>query len=506
MYYYFYSIGTGAIGISTFGPISAEKLEQLKRFRNVFEFAYRRYMDVAQAEAQARESQIELALERVRARTMAMQHSSELSETSALLFQQIQTLGVPPWSCGFNIWEQGDTHFTSYMGSPHGPILEGFKIPLTEEATFIHFQESRDRGDKLFVDVLEGERLEEHYRYFFTLPGIKEAFEKRAQVGDQRPTFQINHIANFSHGNLMFITYEPCEEAHDIFIRFAKVFEQTYIRFLDLQKAEAQAREAQIEAALERVRSRTMGMQKSEELKEVIQVVNEQFVHLQINVQHAGFLMDYKENEDMHIWLADPHKVPSELTIPYFDSPHWNSFMEAKEKGLDFFANQLDYEEKNRFYNDLLKLFPVPDEAREYYQTCPGLAISTVLLDNIGLYIENFSGIPYTDEENAILMRFGKVFEQAYIRFNDLKQAEMQAREAHIEVSLERVRSRSMAMHKSDELLEAGEIIFIEMQKLGIESLTAGLVLMDKEEKNGLNYAPSPSTQKNNAATCYHSA
>jgi len=43
-------------------------------------------------------------------------------------------------------------------------------------------------------------------------------------------------------------------------MRFGKVFQQTYTRFLDLQKAEAQAREAQIEAALERVRSRTLAM------------------------------------------------------------------------------------------------------------------------------------------------------------------------------------------------------------------------------------------------------
>ena len=45
--------------------------------------------------------------------------------------------------------------------------------------------------------------------------------------------------------------------------RFAKVFEQTYTRFLDLQKAEAQAREAQIELALERVRARSMAMHQS---------------------------------------------------------------------------------------------------------------------------------------------------------------------------------------------------------------------------------------------------
>ncbi|HEX7847218.1 MAG TPA: nuclear transport factor 2 family protein, partial [Chitinophagaceae bacterium] len=69
LYYYFYSTGVGALGLSTFSPISKDNLELLKRFRNVFDLAYRRYMDVKKAEEQARESQIQLALERVRART-----------------------------------------------------------------------------------------------------------------------------------------------------------------------------------------------------------------------------------------------------------------------------------------------------------------------------------------------------------------------------------------------------------------------------------------------------
>ena len=76
----------------------------------------------------------------------------------------------------------------------------------------------------------------------------------------------------------------------------------------------------------------------------------------------------------------------------------------------------------------------------EYYFNCPGLAGSGVLLDNIGLYIENFSGTPYSDEENNTLMRFGKVFQQTYTRFLDLQKAEAQAREAQIEAALERVR------------------------------------------------------------------
>src|SRR6202008_4486184 len=172
----------------------------------------------------------------------------------------------------------------------------------------------------------------------------------------------------------------------------------------------------------------------------------------------------------------------SYVTVPYFDSPHWNSFNEAKAKGKDFFANYLTFEEKNRFYQDLFALVPgVTDESREYYLSCPGLAISTVLLDNVALYIENFSGIPYTDDENSTLMRFGKVFQQTYTRFLDLQKAEEQTRESQIQLGLERVRARAMAMQSSDELAELVDIVFKELTKLDFGLTHCAIAIADPD-------------------------
>src|SRR5258705_6818721 len=267
MCFYLYSIGTGHLGISTFNAITNDQLEILKRFKNVFELSYRRYIDVARAEEQAREAQIELALERVRARTMAMQHSDELKDAAALLFQQVKALGVPAYSCGYNIWEKDEKEFTSWMSTQDGSIIDGVpNIPLTEDANFIRFADSRQKGEQFFVLELRSERMQEHYKYLKTIPAFKTYFDYAESVGFDLTETHIHHIANFSQGNLLFITLEPCPEFHDVFKRFAAVFEQTYTRFLDLQKAEASAREAQIEAALERVRSRTMAMHKSSDL------------------------------------------------------------------------------------------------------------------------------------------------------------------------------------------------------------------------------------------------
>ena len=60
----------------------------------VFQQTYTRFLDLQKAEAQARESKVQLALERVRAKTMAMQKSEEVQDTTLILFQQFKSLGA----------------------------------------------------------------------------------------------------------------------------------------------------------------------------------------------------------------------------------------------------------------------------------------------------------------------------------------------------------------------------------------------------------------------------
>ena len=327
---------------------------------------------------------------------MAMHQSTEMNDVAIVLFEQLRQLGGNLLTCGIVLCEENsavDNLRMAVVGG--GGIAPTIYIPNNEEPVHKSMYEGWKTGKEFYTEARGGEELKAHYDYMMTLPSMRPVLKNLIASGFPLPTWQKWHAAYFSQGYLLIITLEPYVEEQTL-KRFAKVFEQTYTRFLDLQKAEAQAKEAQIEASLERVRSRSMGMQKSEELKEVIQLVYDQFVHLNIHIEHAGFLMDYKERDDMHIWLADQHLVPSEVTIPWFDSPPNNSIKEAKEKGQDFFKYLLTFEEKNKFYRDLFKFVPgVPEETLEYYFNCPGLAGSGVLLDNIGLYIENFSGTSY---------------------------------------------------------------------------------------------------------------
>jgi signal transduction histidine kinase len=408
-----------------------------------------------------RELEIEAALERVRARTMAMQKSEELAETVFILFQQFKELGENPDQATIGIVNENEyliEYWVTMYGNQENKV---YKFSIDEPNVTRKIYDAWKHKKKSLVIDLTGKELQDFATYRESMGGA------RLNKDEKR---RIINVAFFSKGLInVQSTEERSEESIKLLERFSAVFGGTYTRFLDLKQAEAQAQEAKIEAALERVRSRSMAMQKSDELKEVIQIVFDQFVHLNINIDHTGFVVDYKPGEDWHFWIADHIGSPNKLTVTHFDSVWGDDFDNAKKQEIDFFATNLDLEAKNKFYRDMFDHIPdMPQEYRENIFTKPGLAASTVLLENIALYIENFAGIPYTDAENTTLMRFGKAFQQTYTRFLDLQKAEAQAREAQIEAALEKVRSRSLAMHQTDELKDVVSVVFEKLHDLDI--------------------------------------
>jgi hypothetical protein len=61
------------------------------------------------------------------------------------------------------------------------------------------------------------------------------------------------------------------------FKRFLKVFELSYRRYLDIEKAEAQAYEARVEASLEKVRAIAMSMNRPDDLLNICEILFTEF-------------------------------------------------------------------------------------------------------------------------------------------------------------------------------------------------------------------------------------
>ena len=470
-------------GLQTGGlePLSDENLDIFSRFGKVFDLTYTRFNDLKQAEAQARESQIQLAMERVRARTMAMHKSEELAELSLELVKQVQALGIATWFCAFNITDEDAKSSMEWGSNGQGTFP---KYRTHREGVFLRYYNAGQSGETLLINEIGENECAAHYEYLCSLPGVGDQLLKMKDAGIPFPKSQIDHVAFFKYGYIIFITYEPVPEAHDIFMRFAKVFEQTYTRFLDLQKAEAQVRESQVEAALERVRSRTMGMQHSDELQEAAVLLFQQVVALGVPAFGSGFNIWDDDRKYATAWMGGQDRMQP----PFKTSSSEDIFLrifEAAQKGESLFVEEQGGEALKSHYkylNSILVFKEIADKMTLAGQSFPTFQIIHCAFFSQGyLMFISFESVPYAYD---IFKRFAKVFEQTYTRFLDLQKAEAQARESQIEAALERVRSRTMAMQKSDELAETSAVLFQQLIQLGIEPNRLYITIIKDDEAN----------------------
>ena len=481
----------GEIGYSLVGYVERvpqPELDIFIRFAKAFNLAHKRFEDLKKSERQTRETQIELALEKVRSRTMAMQKSEELPEAANNLFLQVQDLGIPAWSAGYCIWTDDKKGSTACMSS-EGVVQKPFVLPNV--GVGYNFQEPLKKGETFHVQELGGELISEHYKFMRTLPIFGEIIDGIIEAGHPLPTFQIFHICYFKYGYVMFITYEPVPESHEIFKRFAKVFEQTYTRFLDLEKAEAQAREAQIEAALEKVRSRSLAKQKSYELKDVVAVLFEKLKELEIPSTAVGIAVNIEGSKDLNAFVCGENEdglVITNYRLPYFNNKILKDICRVLENQIDYYVGHYSKKVKNSFYKYLLKqtteFSHLPEDILSMIFDSPAYTISMVATKHAIFNINDFEGNILSENHKDVIVRFAKVFDQAYTRFLDLQKAEAQTREAQIEAALDRVRYQAMAMRKSEDLEACTRIVFEELEKLDLTIQRSGIGIFDAETKD----------------------
>jgi signal transduction histidine kinase len=456
----------GNLTLASLEPLSDEHFDILLRFAKVFDLTYTRFNDLQQAEAQARESQIQLALERVRARTMAMQRSDELSETSFLLFQQFRELGSDASQISIGIINEKENLMEMSATIDGSKMDHVIHVSLDEPVVMKKLVAAWKEQKRSLVIDISGDELQAYNDYRNSIGTVK--FETKE--GDH----WVVHIAFFSKGIISFSSHERhTADTIGLLERFAAVFDLTYTRFLDLKQAEAQTKEAKIEAALERVRSRTMAMHQPSELQEVIHTVHKELLNLDLSIVGGSFVVinDDVENE-LRCWgSGGTANTSQEVKVPHFNMPFCTNLISGIKSGPGFFTEVFSPTEKKEYFTELFKQQPWSDlsseQKNETLTSLGGYTRSVAVSKYTSIFIINHHGRKFTADENDILKRFAKVFEQSYTRFLDLKKAESQAREAQIELALERVRARTMAMHRSEELAETAQVMFHQLQELG---------------------------------------
>ncbi|MBK7141959.1 MAG: nuclear transport factor 2 family protein [bacterium] len=477
LYYYFYSIGLGDIGISSFEPIGEAKREILIRFRNVFDLAYRRFVDIEQAEAHAKEVRIELSLERVRARSLAMHRSDELVEASDVFFEQLASLGIEAIRTGVGTFNESaetiEVWSRSQSSGKSGKQILG-EVPRAAHPFFDRCFEAWKNKEPYFFQEFNGDEVEAYYRHMAGVVSYQPASSYNSR--------EVFYTFFFAEGSLNVVRQERLndDELH-IMQRFASVFGQIYRRFLDLKQAEAQTREAQIEAALERVRSRTMAMQRSDELIETSFVLFEQLRQLgEVGEQVSIGIIDDDAGTMEMFATSHGNQWKRSTLLPYNEHDVMRRIHRAWKEGkgslvIDLSGDALiDYNTWRKQLRDIKNVTGMTFTHERW-------VIHSAFFSKGNLSFSTSE--PRPPEIIQLLERFASVFDLTYTRFLDLKQAEAQTREAQIEAALERVRSRTMAMQKSSELSETSFVLFEQFMQLGEigDQISIGIFSDDQE-------------------------
>ena len=272
-------------------------------------------------------------------------------------------------------------------------------------------------------------------------------------------------------------------------------------RLVDQKTAdlEKKNRELEIEAALERVRSRSLAMHKSSELEEVVNTVFERIRELNIEASTASILLLPDQGADLDVWVgleSDQMYSTQSIKVPETDHPEMAEFNKYFKSRKPYFTTSFTFEEKNRFWNHLFEHSDfkyIPKERKKFILETEAENAAVALLKNTGIQLIRFNNKPFTEQEGEILKRFTKVFEQAYTRFLDLQKAEAQACEAIKQASLDRVRGEIASMRTSEDLNRITPVIWRELQAFEVPFIRCGVFIINEKQEKVHVYLSTPS-------------
>jgi class 3 adenylate cyclase len=407
----------------------AEVREIIEENRQLREEIKKRIIEL---EHKNHELEIEASLERVRAKAMAMHNSSDLPEAAGTVFTELNKLGINPIRTGFVLLKKDSRKAKLY---PATSFDKENMVSFTGEFEFIGhpvFEKQYESWQKKenYFPVLEGELLKSYYKILakeLSVPYQNFPTDKK-QFGSFLP---------FSEGFLFTWSDEPYSQKEIIILdRFKVILNLTITRFLDLQRAETQTREAKIEAALERVRSKAMAMRKSDDLNDAVARVFEELDKLNIGILRCGIGILNKEKRCAEVWTTTIAEQGRIIQVSGDESmdihPLLAGAFEAWLRQGDF-TYVLEGDDMSNYYRAVMKTnFHLPasqilvehaEELKHYYY---GTAFESGMLFA-------FRETAFSDEAKAVMKRFAGVFNLTYKRFLDIQNAEALALKAQIE-------------------------------------------------------------------------
>ncbi|WP_412068753.1 ATP-binding protein [Rubrivirga sp. IMCC43871] len=436
-------------------PPSADTLRTLERFAVLFALAYARHQDLQQAEVRARTSRLNAAVERARARALAMRGPEGLDDVIGVIVGELRRLGVPFHRCTVAAFD-GATRGARYWSSTGRETTPADTVTVEGhplyDALWVAWRTQQDLSY-----ILEGEGLD---AYLDRLRAVDPALADAHDAVDREYVYAVTVPA----GVIVAFSAQPfSEDTVQAMQRMGTAFDAAYARHLDLQADEARAREAALSASVDRVRAEVASMRTADDLDRVTPRVWTELTDLGVPFVQCGVFIVDEAAGTVRALLATPDGEPlGALELPADGSPliadvvaHW------------------------RRQATLAVVLP-PERAQAWAATLAdgGLDGSALPPGPLALRFAPFAqGLlyvgaprPLSEVDGAAVQTLASAFEVAYARYADFQR--LDARTHELEAALADLQAAQQRLVQSEKLASLGQ-------------LTAGIA---HEIKNPLNF------------------
>ena len=444
--------------------------------------------------------QREQVLERLRGQAQGMQSSEDIGPAVEAVYRELTELGLPLiWSGVYIILS--DTEFENWVVGEYGRALEPVIVEKPPPPNRIH--EARLRGDSYWHGHVEGEEVKKDLRHSIERgnPRWKGLSE------DQWPQKLDNYYVFFDGGGVTVHSEEPIAEEYLMLIkRFGEVFGYAHSRREELKQKEAQNRELTVEAALERVRARALGMQESTDIGDVAKVLFEEMLRLGFEPTRSAIsiVQDLESMTMKHWWgersivgIGDNRRaVLSEETSvrssgifsgPPHSPPWADAWKEGKTPNLTI---RRDGDEVERY--ETRRISSMSDAEREAYLNLFEHGQFHYFFFFKHGWLSPILTSELSEDNIRVGERFAQVFELAYGRFEELQQKEAQNRQLITEAALERVRSSVTSMVAAADLGGVVEQMLEELETSGVDFDLCVINIIDEGAGVRRQYGATP--------------
>lgn len=397
--------------------------------------------------------EIEGALEKVRARIINMRSSAELSETSAVLFHQLNQLGIRAIRTGVGIFDDANEALELWVTTVADNqevmrILDYFSLHI--HPVFENLIPARQQGKPYAVTILKGNEVRDYYQSMSTYLS-----QPQNQAYHHEEFF---YSFFFPQGTLNVITSQSLtEEECSIVIQFARVFGLIYTRFLDLQIAEAQTHEARRQSSLERLRAEIASMRTADDLKHITPLVWRELVTLGVPFIRCGVFIVSEEEMLVHAYLSAPDGKPlGVLHLPFEGGMDTTRHIVDSWRKKKVYTDYWNREQFEAWVNSLVEVGQVTEIDKFQPRDTPvdSLKLQFTPFAQGMLYVGSL--YPLDKDQINLQKSLADTFSVAYARYEDFKQLE--DAKNRVELTLSELKATQSQLIQSEKMASLGEL------------------------------------------------